>query len=26
VEQKGQVFCCAHCARAAGPTELRDHA
>jgi hypothetical protein len=26
VEQKGQIFCCVHCARAAGPTELRDHA
>src|SRR6202047_4933618 len=25
-EQKGQIFCCVHCARAAGPTELRDHA
>jgi hypothetical protein len=25
VEQKGQIFCCAHCARAAGPSELRDH-
>ena len=26
VEEKGQIFCCVHCARAAGPTELRDHA
>lgn len=24
VEEKGQVFCCAHCARAKGETELKD--
>ncbi len=23
-EQAGQVFCCAHCARASGKTDLRD--
>jgi hypothetical protein len=24
VEEKGQMFCCAHCARGAGATELKD--
>ncbi len=24
VEQNGAVFCCAHCARSAGATELKD--
>ena len=24
VEQKGQTFCCAHCARSVGTTELKD--
>jgi Rieske Fe-S protein len=26
VEQDGKLFCCAHCARHAGATELRDRA
>jgi hypothetical protein len=26
VEQDGQVFCCAHCARAGGKRDLRDRA
>jgi hypothetical protein len=26
VEQEGQVFCCAHCARAHGKADLRDRA
>jgi Rieske Fe-S protein len=26
VEQDGQIFCCVHCARYAGHTELKDHA
>ena len=24
VEEKDQIFCCAHCARGAGTTELKD--
>jgi len=24
VEQQGQIFCCVHCAREAGATELKD--
>ena len=26
VEQEGQIFCCVHCARAGGRTELKDRA
>jgi len=26
VEDSGQMFCCAHCAKQAGVTELRDRA
>lgn len=26
VEQGGQMFCCAHCAKQAGATQLRDRA
>jgi Rieske Fe-S protein len=26
VEQDGKLFCCAHCARHTGPTDLRDRA
>lgn len=26
VEEDGQIFCCVHCARADGSTELRDRA
>jgi hypothetical protein len=26
VEQGAQIFCCAHCARAGGRTELKDRA
>jgi hypothetical protein len=26
VEADGQVFCCAHCARTAGKTQLKDRA
>ena len=26
VEEEGQVFCCVHCARADGRTELKDRA
>lgn len=26
VEQDGQIFCCVHCARAGGRTELKDRA
>jgi len=26
VEQAGQIFCCVHCARADGRTELKDRA
>jgi hypothetical protein len=26
VEQDAQVYCCAHCAKAEGPTTLRDRA
>jgi hypothetical protein len=26
VEEEGQVFCCVHCARADGHTELKDRA
>jgi Rieske Fe-S protein len=26
VEQNGRLFCCAHCARHTGPTELKDRA
>ncbi len=25
LEQNGQIYCCANCARSAGATELRDH-
>ena len=26
VEEEGQIFCCVHCARADGRTELKDRA
>jgi nitrite reductase/ring-hydroxylating ferredoxin subunit len=26
VEQKGQIFCCVHCARGDGATKLKDRA
>ena len=26
VEEKGKIFCCVHCARADGHTELKDRA
>lgn len=26
MEKKGQMFCCAHCAQAAGASEMRDRA
>lgn len=26
VEEQGQIFCCVHCARADGRTELKDRA